>query len=66
MQIIAQRQDGTFTTCCRSTARKNVWTRVRDEAVIATAPRVNFETTIQRTVSEVLGSLQSTKATRQR
>ena len=25
MQITAQRQDGTFVTCCRSTARKNGW-----------------------------------------
>lgn len=66
MQITAQRQDGTFVTCCRSTARKNGWARVRDEAVIAAAPRVNFETKVQRVVSGVLESLQSTKATRQR
>ena len=66
MQITAQRQDGTFATCCRSTARKNGWTRVRDEAVIAAAPRVNFETKIQRVVAELVEALQATKATRQR
>lgn len=66
MQITAQRQDGTFVTCCRSTARKNGWTRVRDEAVIAAAPRVNFETKIQRVVAELVEALQATKATRQR
>lgn len=66
MQITAQRQDGTFVTCCRSTARKNGWTRVRDEAVIAAAPQVNFGTRIQRVLAEVVEATKATKAARQR